>query len=101
MINAPHAGANSLFANIDSEPTDPYMIWDIPLTSQTEERLLGWRGNGTFEAAEFPTKYFDLTPGTHRLIIRGREANAQIYGVVIRKSSARPSAPTGLQLTQP
>src|SRR6185312_10911390 len=32
-VNALSDAANSFYVNIDAEPTDPMMIWDIPLTS--------------------------------------------------------------------
>ena len=74
-VNAPSGGANSLFVNIDAEPTDPTMIWDVlPTTAGFEPRTVGWRGNGTFDSPQFPTKVFWLSVGTHTLIIRGREA---------------------------
>jgi len=31
-VNAPDGGANSCYVNIDAEPADPTMIWDIPVT---------------------------------------------------------------------
>src|ERR1043165_2579289 len=33
MINAPSDSENSLYINVDGEPTDPLMIWDVPVTS--------------------------------------------------------------------
>jgi hypothetical protein len=83
-LNAPDDSANSFFINIDGEPTDPAMIWDvIPVTGGPENRLVGWRGNGAFDAPDFPIKTFALSPGAHQLVIIGREANAQLGTITI------------------
>lgn len=83
IVSAPNDGANSFFVNIDAEPQDPYMIWDIPLTLGFEQRTISWRGNGTFNASEFVPKVFNLTSGPHQLIIRGREANTLLQRITI------------------
>jgi hypothetical protein len=84
MVDAPHSGANSFFLNIDAEPLDPSMISDITsFTSGFELRTLSWRGNGTFDNNQFVPKVFSLTPGTHQLIIRGREANTLLQSIKI------------------
>ncbi|HLC78935.1 MAG TPA: Calx-beta domain-containing protein [archaeon] len=86
VVNAPTTSADSFFVNIDSEPTDPAMVWDIiPLTIGMQERKVGWRGVGTFDNPQFKTKVFNLSTGQHQLIIRGREANAQIDRITIQK----------------
>ena len=79
LVDAVNDGANSLFINIDAEPTDPDMVWDIPLTSGFEVRVARWRGaNGTVDYSEYDPKIFTLTAGEHELILRGREANTKI-----------------------
>jgi hypothetical protein len=87
VVDAPHAGSDSLYVNIDAEPVPGNsMIWDImPLTSGFEERTVSWRGNGTFSAPEFPEKAFTLSAGNHELIIRGREGGTKIDRIVIEK----------------
>jgi hypothetical protein len=85
MVNAPGDGANSFFLNIDAEPQDPYMIWDIPITAGFEQRVVTWRGNGTFDNNEFVPKVFDLTQGPHQLIIRGREANTLLQSMTLMR----------------
>jgi regulation of enolase protein 1 (concanavalin A-like superfamily) len=82
-VNAPDAGANSFFSNIDGEPQDPGMIWDIPVTSGFEQRLVSWRGNGTDTANQFVPKVFALSAGLHQLVVRGREANAVLGDLVV------------------
>jgi Big-like domain-containing protein/parallel beta helix pectate lyase-like protein len=84
QVNAPNDSANSLFVNIDAEPADPTMIWDIPVTSGLTERTVSWRGSGTFDSAQFAPKVFNLSAGTHTLIVRGREANCQLGNITIR-----------------
>lgn len=82
VVSAPNDDADSLFVNIDAEP-DASMIWDLPLTNGFEERTAGWRGNGTPETSQFPSKVWSLGVGTHELVLRGREANALIDRVAI------------------
>jgi hypothetical protein len=78
-VNAPTQGANSFYLNIDAPPTDPVMIWDIqPLTSGFENRTVCWRGNGTDLAPQIVPKVFNLSAGSHQLIIIGREAGTQL-----------------------
>ena len=56
-VNAPSIAYNSLFVNIDSEPTSPTMIWDIsPTTSGFENRTVSWRGTGTETVNEIVPK---------------------------------------------
>jgi hypothetical protein len=78
LVNATDLSANSLYVNIDGVPQDPEMIFDIPVTSGFEERIVSWRGNGTADANQFVPEVFNLTQGVHQLLIVGREANVQI-----------------------
>ncbi|RYD84930.1 MAG: hypothetical protein EOP84_04085, partial [Verrucomicrobiaceae bacterium] len=95
-VAAPNEASNSLFLNIDAEPQDPTMIWDIPVTTTTPQSRTGaWRGTGTPEKNEYAPKYFTLTAGTHEVIIRGREAGVRIDKVSLVK---RPTAPQQLQV---
>ena len=77
-VNAPNTGANSFYVNIDSTPTDPTMIWDIPVTSGFTNQLVSWRGNGSETNSQYVPEVFNLSSGTHQLIVVGREAGAQL-----------------------
>jgi hypothetical protein len=98
LVNAATDAGNSFFVNIDAEPEDPGMVWDIPITTGFESRLVSWRGNGTFDHNQFVPKSFALGPGSHQLIIRGREANTQLQSLWIRRL---PDPPTNLRVTGP
>ena len=64
------------------------MIWDIsPTTSGFENRTVSWRGTGTETVNEIVPKPFNLTAGSHTLIVRGREANVQIDSITITLQS--------------
>lgn len=90
-VNAPNANSDSFYINIDAEPTDPTMIWDIgALTAGVEERVVSWRGVGTFDAPQFNPKSFSLSLGVHTLTIRGREANAAIDRITIEAAPGQP-----------
>lgn len=78
VVEAPDISSDSLFANIDTEPTTS-AIWDVGITSGPELRTLTWRGAGTVDLPEFKPKIFNLASGNHTLIIRGREANTHLY----------------------
>jgi len=83
VVNAPDDDNNSFYLNIDADPTDPLMIWDLEATSGFEERISNWRGSGEAGSDEFTPKAFKLTAGEHKLIIVGREP-AKLKSVSIR-----------------
>jgi hypothetical protein len=82
-VNAPDSASNSFYLNIDAEPQDPQMIWDIPVTTGFEQRVASWRGNGTADNDQFVPKVFSLTPGAHQLVVRGREAGTLLLNMTI------------------
>ena len=93
LVNAPDLTANSFYLNIDAEPQDPAMAWDInPVTAGFEERLVSWRGDGTSEADQFVPQVFRLGAGTHQLIIRGREANAVLQSLTLLQLPSPPQS---------
>ena len=73
VVNAPDEDSNSFYLNIDAQPEDPLMIWDMEVTKGFEERVVSWRGNGDSSSDEFAPKIFKLTAGEHKLNIVGRE----------------------------
>ena len=77
-VNAPNTGANSLYVNVDNPPTDPTAIWDIPVTSGFATQLVSWRGTGTETNNQYVPEVFNLSAGTHKLIIIGREAGVEL-----------------------
>ena len=85
MVIAPNTGENSLYVNIDAEPTDPLMIWDIPPCSVLTNATVSWRGNGNGDPAssQYIPAVFALSAGTHQLIITGREANTTLGTITI------------------
>lgn len=83
LVNAPDESANSFFVNIDAQPTDPDMIWDIEVTSGFEKRLVNWRGNGDANTDQFTPKSFKLEPGAHTLIFVGREPDVRLKSLTI------------------
>jgi hypothetical protein len=87
VAEAPSQDANSLFVNIDSEPKDPEMIWEIPVAS-------GFKTNLVSTSLGKP-RYFDLSSGSHEIIIRGREPNVKLLHLQIL---ARLSPVTGLRV---
>ena len=95
LVNAPNDGNNSFFLNLDGEPLAPMMIWDIPLTTGFEQRMVSWRGNGTDVNSQFLPKIFSLGAGAHQLIVRGREANTQLQSLSILW---HPASPAGVRL---
>jgi len=99
-VNAPNESANSLFVNFDGQPTDPAMIWDIPVTSGFVNLAAAWRGNGTFDSPQYVPAVFNLTAGVHQLIIRGREGGVQIGRITIAPAGAvPPNPPQNLRVT--
>ncbi|MEO8285691.1 MAG: right-handed parallel beta-helix repeat-containing protein [Chloroflexota bacterium] len=83
LVSAPDLGRNSVFLNVDGEPTNQTMAWDIPVTNGYVYRTAGWRGNGTPDVNQYTPKVFRLTAGTHTLVIKGRERGVMIDKVRI------------------
>jgi hypothetical protein len=90
LVNAPDTSANSFWLNVDAQPTDPTMVWDVPVTSGFQRLIASWRGNGVASTtsssgftAEYAPKIFTLTSGTHQLIIVGREWYTELESVSI------------------
>lgn len=84
MVAAPSETANSFYVNIDAEPTAPAMTWDIhPLTTTLAPRTVTWRGNGTDTAPQHVPAVFNLSAGTHQLVVRGAEANTQLGNITV------------------
>jgi hypothetical protein len=90
LVNAPSTDNNSFFVNIDAQPIDPTMIWDIPVTTGFASQTLSWRGNGTVSStspsgltAQFAPKVFSLSAGAHQLTIRGREGLTELATITV------------------
>jgi hypothetical protein len=90
LVNAASDSANSVYLNIDAQPQDPTMIWDIPITTGFEQRQVSWRGNGTSDNNQFVPQIFNLAVGTHQLIVVGREANVQLQNFMISPTLPTP-----------
>jgi hypothetical protein len=89
MVTAPSASQNSFYVSVDTPPTDPLTIWDIPVSTKMTWQTVSWRGNGNGDpaTAQFSPKVFTLSAGSHQLIIVGRESST-ILGTI--KISATP-----------
>lgn len=99
-VNAPNESSKSFWLNIDAMPTDPTMIWDCyPYTAGFETRTVSWRGTASWTNDQYSPKTFSLMPGTHQLIIVGREANVQLGQITIAPVST--PAPPAIALTAP
>jgi hypothetical protein len=90
LVNAPSDSANSMFVNIDGEPVTPTMIWDIPMTSGFQQRIVSWRGTGTDTNNQFVPEVFSLGAGTHQAVFVGREAGVQLQSFSILQLLAAP-----------
>jgi hypothetical protein len=97
LVNAPSTAANSFYINIDAQPTEPTMVWDIPVTTGMTSELVTWRGNGVVDAnspsgfdAQFSPKVFTLSAGPHQLVVVGREPNIQLQTLSLVKTLPPP-----------
>lgn len=104
LVYAPNINANSLLVNIDGQPQNPTMIWDImPVTSGFEQRLVGWRGNGSENNDQFsPIVFRNLSAGAHTIIFQGREPGTAVASFtllqLVTQAPSPPSAPNGLRI---
>ena len=80
--------AGSLLVDIDSEPKDPDMIWELAPTT-------GFATNWVSIGKDKTPKYFHLTQGHHQIIIRGRSSNVKLAHIRVL---ARPKPPAGLRM---
>jgi len=94
-VNAQTTQPHLLGLNIDAEPNEPEMIWDIGVTSGFEPRLVTWRGNGSTTTPQFKPQVFTLSPGKHQLFVRGMEPNTQLQRLSVLQL---PAPPTGLHV---
>lgn len=79
-----NGGTDSFYVNVDGPPTVVDHTWDIlPATTGFEDRYIGWRGIGTFDAPTFPTNKWYLTAGDHVLSVYRREPNAGLSNLVL------------------
>jgi hypothetical protein len=92
LVNAPDENSNSFFVNVDGQPEDPDMVWDVDVTMGFQKRVMNWRGNGDSTTDQFTPKRFALTAGTHKLIIVGREPDTQLKSVTILPAPAQQPA---------
>ena len=105
LVYAPNLSANSFLMNIDGQPQNPTMIWDIiPVTSGFERRIVSWRGNGSAGNDQFVPKLFSLGAGSHQIIFEGLEPGtamasfALLQIVTTIQSPSPPVAPNGLRI---
>ena len=95
-VSAPSTNENSFYVNVDAEPQEPSMEWNInPLTHGFEVRLVTWRGNDPSNVEQSYTKFFSLASGVHHLIIRGKAPNVALRNLRILQ---RPSPPQNLHI---
>ena len=87
LVNCPDGGSNSVFLNVDAEPSSS-MIWSITPTSGFELRIASWYPSTT-------PQVWTLNAGVHQLIVRGREANTLLQRFTF---SIPPQPPQGLHV---
>ena len=106
LVYAPNINANSFLVNVDGQPQNPNMIWDImPVTSGFEQRLVCWRGaTGSENNDSIVPVVFNLSAGTHQIVFVGREPGTGMASFSLQQivttvqSPSPPAAPTGLRI---
>ena len=88
VVEASSQDARSIFVGIDSEPNEPGSKWEIPVKP-------GFATNLVTSAAGTP-RYFNLSKGSHQLIIRGEGPNVKLSRISI---ALRPSPPSNLHIS--
>jgi hypothetical protein len=76
QVKAPDTNSNSFYVNVDAQPIDPTMIWNLAVSSVVTNETVTWQG-----ISDSVPKVFFLSAGTHELIVRGREGNAQLGAI--------------------
>jgi hypothetical protein len=96
-VLAPAGQDNAFSVNIDKEPDEASMVWDIAASSGFADKFVTWRGparNGTVSRQQS----FLLSAGPHQLIIRGLTPNTKIARVWLHQRTLLP--PNGLRPLQ-
>ena len=83
FVNAPATNSNAFYINIDAEPEDASMVWDVPGTKGFEERLVSWRESRAVGVQGVARKVFHLLPGRHELVVCGSTANTQLRSLQV------------------
>jgi hypothetical protein len=101
---APDTAHNSVWCNMTNLPTEPTMVYDIPVNAGYQTNLVTWRGTGTPDTAEFSPKIWSLPAGTNTFIIRGREPgtyirSVQLDPVIPEPPPGEPVIPTVVSVT--
>jgi len=101
-VQATSSGSDSLFVNVDSIPTTPFFIWDvIPVTTGFQDRYIGARGEGSFDNPSYPTNFFNLSAGEHKLFIYAREPNVAVSNITVLGFSTNSGAPPSIIIQPP
>lgn len=78
------SGADSFYVQIDGVPVAQTNTWDIlPATTGFQDRVVSWRGSGTFTSPQYTTNLWYLTSGDHYLAIFRREPAAAISNLTL------------------
>jgi len=82
LVDAPNAGADSFYVNIDIEPVEADW-WSVPNT-------VGFDMRGVRYSGETNDHRFKLSSGAHTLIVRGREAGCKVDRFVVATVEVTP-----------
>lgn len=95
-VLSPQSATSAFYVNIDREPEEPAMVWDVPRLNEFTNQLVSWRQDPARVNAVFVRKVFALGAGAHQLIIRGGGG-----GILLDRFSIirLPSPPRGLQIS--
>ncbi len=93
-VSAPAGFSNSFFVRINGEPQDPESVWEFPGTNGFVEQPVTVRGTSSPAGPVYA-----LGEGTHRLIVRGRGADARLDRVrLVQVPDAPPAPPANLRI---
>ncbi|HLX71617.1 MAG TPA: Ig-like domain-containing protein [Verrucomicrobiae bacterium] len=83
LVRAKNPFGNSVFVNIDGEPQEPDMLWEIsPTQSNFEQQIVAW--NQAYAADPGSNRVYSLSSGEHQLIIRGKSSLVALQHIWIR-----------------
>jgi hypothetical protein len=84
-VGTPSLSQNSFYVNIDKQPTNSTMIWDIPVSPVLTSQTVSWqgKGNGNPTNSQFIPEVFTLKAGKHQLIFLGLAPNTTLGTITI------------------
>jgi hypothetical protein len=100
-VRAAGGAGGAVGVNVDAEPVEPEMVWEIRASTNFVSEIVTWRGRGQGNvglATGLTPKYFALGVGRHELVLKGGAGAVELRSLAVVERPAAPAAPSGLHV---